>query len=39
MFEGKDVQEKVQKNIDKQLELEPVGTGRPSGGEPADTKV
>ena len=39
MFEGKDVQAKVQSNINKQLELEPVATGRVSQSEAVDTKV
>ena len=39
MFEGKDVQDKVQSNINKQLELRPMGVEEASGGEIPDTKV
>lgn len=39
MFEGKDVQDKVQSNIAKQLELGPVGEDKVSGVEISDTKV
>ncbi|KAK7742198.1 hypothetical protein SLS62_010787 [Diatrype stigma] len=39
MFEGKDVQDKVQHNIDKQLEMGPIGEDKPSGDETIATKV
>ncbi len=39
MFEGKDVQNKVQSNINKQLELTLVGLNETSGGEIPDTRV
>lgn len=39
MFEGKDVQDKVQHNIDKQLEMGPIGEDKPSGDGTIVTKV